>query len=101
MAVRRLRLSLTVAALLLALALLVAVAGPAALMLTPAAALALPLLLGRYIGADALARLGRGPCPGAARRRAALPRAPRDVGGHRWQLALAGGSRGPPARVAT
>lgn len=82
------------------IALLVAaivVAGPAALMLTPALLAAVPLVLGRYPGERLLHRLARGPAvAGRTPARVSL-RAPRSLGRRLRPLASLGASRAPPA----
>jgi hypothetical protein len=79
--------------------------GAEIMLAAPALVLALPLLAGRYVGEERIARLVARLCraaPRAARRLAArLPRAPRALlprGGRLLAFALA--ERGPPAVLA-
>ena len=105
MARRDLRLLLGLTALTVALVAIQALTGAEVLLASPALVLALPLLAGRYVGEERIARLavrfvvdaGR-----PARRLAArLPRAPRALlarGGRLLAFSLA--ERGPPAVLA-
>jgi hypothetical protein len=105
MARRDLRLLLGLTALTLGLVAVQALTGAEVLLASPALVLALPLLAGRYVGEERIARLAahlHADAPRAARRLAArLPRAPRALlprGGRLIAFGLA--ERGPPAVLA-
>jgi hypothetical protein len=105
MARRDLRLLLGLTGLTLALVAVQALTGAEVLLASPALVLALPLLAGRYVGEERIARLAarlHAGVPRAARRLAAcLPRAPRALpprGARLLGFALA--ERGPPAVLA-
>jgi hypothetical protein len=105
MAARDLRLLLGLTALTLALVAIQALTGAEVLLASPALVLALPLLAGRYVGEERIARLAArfvvdGGRP-ARRLSARLPRAPRALlprGGRLLGFSLA--ERGPPAVLA-
>lgn len=82
-----------------AIALAIVFAGAPALTLLPFLALVLPLLAGRYLGEDRIARLAarRLPAPRRARR-AGWPRRP-VLGAARDRFAPAAPPRGPPAAL--
>ncbi len=97
----RLQLALRLTAIVLIAVAVAAVAGTGvALILAPAALLALPLLFGRYPGERVIHRIAgrivRKRAPGCV----ILPRAPRSLGARAAALALPGSGRAPPAAVA-
>jgi hypothetical protein len=106
MARRDLRLLLGLTALTLGLVAIQALTGAEVLLASPALVLALPLIAGRYVGEERIARLAARfavaePARPARRLAARLPRAPRALvphGGCLFACSLA--ERGPPAVVA-
>ena len=68
-----------------------------ALVLAPAAVLALPLLFRRYPGERVIHRLARRVAPARAPRSVAVPRGPRLLGALVAGLAVPGSGRAPPA----
>jgi hypothetical protein len=105
MARRDLRLLLGLTGLTLALVAIQALTGAEVLLASPALVLALPLLAGRYVGEERIARLAArfvvGVRRAAPRLTARLPRAPRALlprGGRLLACSLA--ERGPPAVLA-
>jgi hypothetical protein len=84
---------------LLAVAVAVAVGTNVALILAPAALLALPLLFKRYPGERVIRRLASRIPLTRSNRRVLLPRAPRSLGDRVSALAAPGSGRAPPAAV--
>lgn len=84
---------------LVAVALAVVVDTSVALVLAPAAVLALPLLFKRYPGERVIRRLARQVPLTRSARRILLPRAPRSLGARVSALAAPGSGRAPPAAL--
>jgi hypothetical protein len=82
---------------LVAVTVALAVGTSAALVLAPAALLALPLLFKRYPGERVIHRLARRAPLTRSARRVLLPRAPRSLGARVPALAAPGAGRAPPA----